>query len=632
LDLEYLENSERRLIDGGQSVEPTDHATNWIMFTPTDLLKEYLKEAFAQEGIAASNQRIVTWDSHRRELARNRFGVLRTSQSRGLIEKPDLEAIRPETLTRQIEWFEDFYDWQANEFWKQLEGAVEELRQHPSTAFAELGEALSSPINSSSDGIRVSAFLALIEMNEKISELIKSAKARTDNQIRRSLNEIVNADRSFIDDLVQFLNKLASDATEDPDSEEDEEEEPDTPRTGRRAAVDAYMRAIRSLALAKARRRSVGRETRSGKIVDWLGPRLPEEEYLAKLGNDLIGQSAARQFRNPVQRFLSRTTNRYRRFRRDRQAAGIWYSANQLPADQVSPLEVDLILLAIFRTGSEILQDARAQRQIDSPQLQQLRALQGLQLNQVMVDEATDFSAIQLACMYSMTNERIRSFFGCGDFNQRLTTWGVRGEQEFKWAVPDLQFETININYRHTRQLNEFAHHLSASSADGASRAVLPQEVDTEGYDPAMCCGLSDVSETARWLADRVREIESKTGMLPTIAVLVNSEEAVGPLAKALNEALETSNIRAVPFHQGQAIGEENDVRVFDVRHIKGLEFEAVFFVGVDELEQRRPDLFEKFLYVGATRAATFLGLTCAGNTAPRLLREYEEGLVSSWA
>jgi DNA helicase IV len=51
-------------------------------------------------------------------------------------------------------------------------------------------------------------------------------------------------------------------------------------------------------------------------------------------------------------------------------------------------------------------------------------------------------------------------------------------------------------------------------------------------------------------------------------------------------------------------------VRVFDVQHIKGLEFEAVLFVGLERLAQRYPDLFEKYLYVGATRAAMFFGMT----------------------
>ncbi len=42
------------------------------------------------------------------------------------------------------------------------------------------------------------------------------------------------------------------------------------------------------------------------------------------------------------------------------------------------------------------------------------------------------------------------------------------------------------------------------------------------------------------------------------------------------------------------------------------MEFEAVFFVGIDRLAQNYPDVFDKYLYVGATRAATYLGLTCS--------------------
>jgi hypothetical protein len=55
-----------------------------------------------------------------------------------------------------------------------------------------------------------------------------------------------------------------------------------------------------------------------------------------------------------------------------------------------------------------------------------------------------------------------------------------------------------------------------------------------------------------------------------------------------------------VPCLLGQLAGQDNDVRVFDVQHIKGLEFEAVFFIGIDRLAERQQDLFEKYLYVGA--------------------------------
>ena len=74
---------------------------------------------------------------------------------------------------------------------------------------------------------------------------------------------------------------------------------------------------------------------------------------------------------------------------------------------------------------------------------------------------------------------------------------------------------------------------------------------------------------------------------------------------------LETNNIPVVACRDGRDVGTVQEVRVFDIRHVKGLEFEAVFFVGVDGMAARIPELFHKCLYVGVTRAATYLGISC---------------------
>ena len=64
---------------------------------------------------------------------------------------------------------------------------------------------------------------------------------------------------------------------------------------------------------------------------------------------------------------------------------------------------------------------------------------------------------------------------------------------------------------------------------------------------------------------------------------------------------------------QGRAktLGTCRTSELFDIRHIKGVEFEAVFFVAVDNLANRIPDLFQRYIYVGLTRAVTFLGIAC---------------------
>ena len=49
---------------------------------------------------------------------------------------------------------------------------------------------------------------------------------------------------------------------------------------------------------------------------------------------------------------------------------------------------------------------------------------------------------------------------------------------------------------------------------------------------------------------------------------------------------------------------------MFSVEHVKGIEFEAVFFMGFDEIIKIHPHLWVKFLYVGSSRSRKFLALT----------------------
>lgn len=85
------------------------------------------------------------------------------------------------------------------------------------------------------------------------------------------------------------------------------------------------------------------------------------------------------------------------------------------------------------------------------------------------------------------------------------------------------------------------------------------------------------------------------------------------------DQSVSEHNIQVIACREGQAVGQESNVRVFDIQHIKGLEFEAVFFVGIDQLAALHPALFDKYLYVGTTRAATYLGVTCDGALPPAI-------------
>jgi hypothetical protein len=52
-------------------------SASWAMFSPTELLKEYLGDLFSKEGVPDAGN-VRTWDKERRHLARNIFEILRS--------------------------------------------------------------------------------------------------------------------------------------------------------------------------------------------------------------------------------------------------------------------------------------------------------------------------------------------------------------------------------------------------------------------------------------------------------------------------------------------------------------------------------------------------------------------------
>jgi len=618
LDATFLEEGEQRLVELVSTAQGVAHANSWLMFTPTELLKQYLKEAFAREGVPASDQRIRTWQDYRRELARNAFGVLRTATGGGtFVLKDGLPSLSAEALDRPIQWFDDFNTWQRKAYVQELHEAASMLREAKAAEVQGLGERLQSILTQAGDGALASTFGSLAAELPKVQALVASLKEASDGKIKAALNLQLNRNRAFLDELARFIDGLqqaqATDTDEQDELDADEEEDSTAPRTGRAAALNAYMQAVRAQARAAASKRAVSKSSRNGKIIEWLADRGLTEADRIDVGASLLVQTNARRFANPVKRYLDGIPKRYRAFRRDRQQSSGWYQNEGFEPRDIHPLELDIVLLAILRATGDLISRPNILRDIDNPAWSSLQPILGHYRNQILVDEATDFSPIQLACMAALAHPRLRSFFACGDFNQRLTTWGARSADDLKWVFADFDIKEITVSYRQSKQLNELARAMIRAVGGAEQNASLPAHMDSMGVAPALLEHANDAHAVVSWLADRIREIERFVGQLPSTAIFVNAEDDVAPVAEALNAALAEHNIQVIACREGQAVGQESNVRVFDIQHIKGLEFEAVFFVGIDQLAAKHPALFDKYLYVGTTRAATYLGVTCEG-------------------
>lgn len=633
IDTDYLDDGEKRAVQGAASDELPDHSDSWLMFTPTELLKQYLKEAFARERVPAPDQRITTWVDFRRHLARDVFDVLRTATSRGgFVLKESAEVLSAQALDRPLAWFSDFFTWQESEYLMELGEAGEVLSRSAVPEFVTISRKVAEEVGSARLSRLDGVLISLAGEAARIQTLTKQMQEATDELIKGSLNLQLNKDAKFIDELSRFIDALE----EAPDIEADEledvesEEEPPASRTGRAAALSAYRGAIRAQARAYFRGKALARDARYGKIVGWLGSRMMDESKLREIGESLVIQSSARRFVSPAKRYVDGAARRYRAFRRLRQAAGTWYRVEDFNQRDLHPLELDIVLLATLKGAVDLLSKTGAMRDLDNPAWSSFKRIVELFRNQILIDEATDFSPIQIGCMSALSHPNIHSVTACGDFNQRLTTWGTRSVEEAVWALPAVEVKQVRVSYRQSKKLNELSREIVLACGGEDPRVGLPADVDNEGVPPALLEGAASRIQIVTWLADRVREIEQHLDSLPSIAVFVLDEADVQPLADALNAELAGENIPVVGCLRGQVRGQEDAVRVFDVQHIKGLEFEAAFFVGVDQLAKLHPGLFDKYLYVGATRAATYLGLTCL-DCLPETISSLRDLCVANW-
>src|SRR5262249_18850885 len=149
-----------------------------------------------------------------------------------------------------------------------------------------------------------------------------------------------------------------------------------------------------------------------------------------------------------------------------------------------SPDEVDVVLLVMLRNARRVLRQVGAGHD-PAVRYEWLETLRSRYLTQVFVDEATDLSAVQLACTIELSNPDLRSWFACGDLRQRVTATGIQNEKDIEWlnraTGVRIDIRNIDIGYRQGRKLRDFSDALAAL-LDKDSQGTKPPS-ETEDMD-----------------------------------------------------------------------------------------------------------------------------------------------------
>ncbi len=586
---------------------------SWYMFTPTELLKNYLKEAFNRENIAAPDDNVYVWESFRSHISRNVLSLLETAVHSGFI-KTDKDYIKDISSSNQQNIYGKFFEFQNQLFLNLLKEGYNELKGIDNNGIQEI----LTELNIENEIKIIPVCKKLETVSYQIDKKIHDIQTELKNKIAVLLQNTIFHGLSK-DEAREFLLELQKNVDNeykkqiDVDIQENEEDDIElniSPRTTREIYDKYLLNPIQGLSLSfysKKKQSLTSFSAIVGKYINFDGK-------FSKEDKNSIGQFAKiikllRLLKNPTKRYLSSMKSRYKQFRKEHKELYI----ENIEQKKISNIELDILILSYFYAYKVF----------------KLNTLDDIMRGQIFVDEITDFSSIQISIMNMLLKDGCKTFFGAGDLNQRLTEIGITSFDELKQSLPGVSIQEIKIPYRQSKQLFE----LSQKIIDGDITSYeQPKYLDINGLDPVIGYNLNNTEMISDWLSDRIIEIEQIVqDKLPSIAILVNTEQQIEPLQKALNQKLASKNIEVDACLKGQILGSRNNVRIFSVDYIKGLEFEAAFFVSVDELANIKPDIFEKFLYVGVSRAATFLGLTVVENKLPSKISSLKTLFKDKW-
>lgn len=594
---------------------------NWILYTPTELLKNYLKEAFNKEGIPAPEGKIKVWHDERMDLGRNVLKFLIVGD-KGHFRLTSNNIFIKQT-NREIESY-------ADEFRNYYLNTIEEKFNQSLDQVLEFDEITSFPSKLNNIKIYYES-LTTGDYRKKVNNLIDRLSSEREyfNEVRGQnnletdelINKIIKEKNDLLESIIPLLVDSTSEEIEESNEEEILEEELETSITDQFKEVER-LRAYQQLKSAlwqfserKVKKINVSSKSLNGKIIELikdLTDKFSKEINLIgtlRLTSRLTNQLTSGYIRN----FIQLIPNYYSQFRNRilKDESQKYFEISILKEIKekkyISEIETDILIFNMLgNTRAYFNKNLRQLSEKTNNDL--LENVKSVYKNIVSVDEATDFSSITLGCMYYMCNPLIKSFTFSGDPMQRVTLFGIQDWDNIKYLKIETQVKHLSKVYRQSYKLLCIAKKLYTQFV-GEPQFNSAFEPDDNEPTPLIYHNIDDEMFKS-WITKRIIQVYQSTDWKASVALFVADDSKIDPLADLISESLADSSLEVERCKGGKILSNNSKVRIFSVEHIKGLEFEAVFYINIDEIFRRHPNLIDKYLYVGLTRAGSFLGIT----------------------
>lgn len=243
--------------------------------------------------------------------------------------------------------------------------------------------------------------------------------------------------------------------------------------------------------------------------------------------------------------------------------------------------------------------------------------LQPEKYTHIIVDESQDFTRVQLELVkyFYDADKTSSSIMFIADAAQSIYIHSWLSNQSFKSVGFDMSGKSniLSKNYRTTYEIAQAAYSLILKDDNLGSNDnfVEPTAIERHGDRPFFA-EFKNQAEEAAFILTRIKRLSAQYSLRDMVIL-----GATNGYLEQLKEYLLKHGIDATVFDKYKGDFEKEQVKLYTLHSIKGLEFPVVFIAGMNKgllpFSEEQIPLGRKLVYVGMTRAKEQLYLTCAG-------------------
>lgn len=629
-------------IQRNQLRKAIDSQRDWMFFSPSKLLKDYLAEAMKKEGLKNTSQKVWNWKEYLTLILQENYHLLEISEGDAPFKVCNLTGTLFYQNSGIIDEFTKFYLGQLQEIKSKLPKLEKEEKVYAWTAIAQgiekklegsenynmpqfislfnsleyaYGDDCKELLREKNAAIRDMSFeiCELLDKNKKVKAVIEDLFDITTEQ-EDTIYAVEESDEIVAEDKVEESSTNRIISWFKSFGEDKERKEQKTYDNRLSVEIQKWIKSFCYFKTNNDNQLSDVHQMMSDELLPILGDAY--DSQFKKIGELIVFEQFAQYTRGVKAIMLNGIPAKYKKFR-----------------SHIIKTKFDGCNLRLLRDVMQRKQGKELHHQEQSLLLGFINSLVKLIMSIagtnirhtyieayeevarpiIGVDEATDFCACDIYAMQSLLSRDFFSLTLCGDMMQRMTPHGIKSWKELDNIVPNPKVVDLKTSYRQSKKILELAREMyiddrgeppSYRAFMKSSRVPSPLAYVNDNELPKI-----------EWISKRISEVYRAYGeQLPSIAIFVNDFGYIPRFIEALQktEFFTKNRIKVLDGINDTLRVKENHICVYPIDSVKGMEFDVVFFHDIDKCSNR--EMINRYIYVGVSRAAFFLAITLSEN------------------